>query len=83
MSSMSVVLTQVPKDPREIGTYMGMGMATVSVAALVGPPIDGAFQTHYHGFHEVATFSAVMVLAGGVGCFLTKHTTGKGLFGKV
>jgi MFS family permease len=83
VSSMSVVLAQVPKDPREIGTYMGMGMACVSIAALVGPPIDGAFQTHYHGFHEVATFSAVMVLVGGVGCFLTKLTTSKGLFGKV
>jgi len=80
---MSVVVAQVPKDPREIGTYMGMGMACVSIAALVGPPIDGAFQTHYHGFHEVATFSAVMVLVGGVGCFLTKLTTSKGLFGKV
>jgi MFS family permease len=83
VSGMSVVLTQVPKDPREIGTYMGMGMATVSIAALVGPPIDGAFQTHYHSFNEVATFSGVMVLAGGIGCFLTKHTTGKGIFGKV
>jgi MFS family permease len=83
VSGMSVVLAQVPKDPREIGTYMGMGMATVSIAALVGPPIDGAFQTHYHSFHQVATFSGIMVLVGGITCFLTKHTTGKGIFGKV
>jgi MFS family permease len=83
VSGMSVVLAQIPKDPREIGTYMGMGMATISIAALVGPPIDGAFQTHYHGFHQVSTFSGVMVLAGGIACFLTKHTTEKGIFGKV
>jgi len=83
VSGMSVVLSQVPKDPREIGTYMGMGMATVAIAALVGPPIDGAFQTHYHSFHQVSTFSGVMVLAGGVAILLTKITTGKGLFGKV
>lgn len=83
VSGMSVVLAQVPKDPREIGTYMGMGMAAVSIAALVGPPIDGAFTTHYHGFHQVATFSGIMVLAGGALCFLTKLTTGKGLFSKV
>jgi MFS family permease len=83
VSGMSVVLAQVPKDPREIGTYMGMGMATVAFSALVGPPIDGAFQTHYHSFHQVATFSGVMVLAGGVSIMLTKITTEKGLFGKV
>lgn len=83
VSGMSVVLAQVPKDAREIGTYMGMGMATVSIAALVGPPIDGAFQTHYHSFHQVSTFSGVMVLAGGVSILLTKSTTEKGLFGKV
>jgi len=83
VSGMSVTLAQVPKDPKEIGTYMGMGMATVSIAALIGPPIEGAFVSHYHGFNQVATFSGVFVIAGGVFSLLTKKTTEKGLFGKV
>jgi MFS family permease len=82
VSGMSVVLAQVPKDPKEIGTYMGMGMATVSMGALIGPPIDGAFLTHYKGFNQVATFSGVLVLAGGISVLLTKKTTEKGLLGK-
>jgi MFS family permease len=73
VSGMSVTLAQVPKDPKEIGTYMGMGMATVSIAALIGPPIEGAFVSHYHGFNQVATFSGVFVIAGGVFSLLTKE----------
>ncbi|KAM3084668.1 hypothetical protein ACMFMG_003129 [Clarireedia jacksonii] len=31
-------LASVPRDPRNIGTYMGMGMAVVAFSALIGPP---------------------------------------------
>lgn len=83
VSGMSVVLTQIPKDPRDIGTYMGMGMAVISIAALIGPPIDGAFVSHYHGFSEVSIFSGIVVLVGGAGVILTKMTTEKGVWGKI
>lgn len=83
ISGMSVTLAMVPGDAREIGTYMGMGMAVISVAALIGPPINGAFVSHYHGYNEAAIFCGIVVLAGGVLSFLAKLTTGKGLLGKI
>lgn len=43
-------LAQVPKDPKDTGTYMGMGMLIVSFGALTGLPINGAFVTHYGEF---------------------------------
>lgn len=71
VSGMSAVLVAVPKLPQEIGTYMGMGMACVSIGALIGPPIDGAFVSRYHNFHEVSTFSGTLTIAGGdCGVFL-------------
>lgn len=83
VSGMTVCLTQIPKDPRNIGTYMGMGMAVTSIAALISPPIDGAIIKQYGGYNEVAIFSGVIVLAGGVVALWVKHTTGKGIWGKV
>jgi MFS family permease len=83
VSGMSVLMAGVPKDPREIGTYMGMGMATVAFGALIGPPIDGAFLSRYGGFNEVSIFSGIMTVAGSVAAFLAKATTEKGLFGTV
>ena len=58
-------------------------MAAVSIAALIGPPIDGAFLSHYTGFTQVEAFCGVVVLAGSVLIFLAKQTTGKGLLGKI
>jgi hypothetical protein len=60
-----------------------MGMAMVSIAALIGPPIDGLFVSHYGGFNQVAAFCGVSVLAGGFSILLTKKATEEGLFGKV
>lgn len=83
VSLMSLAFTRVPQDPRQIGTYLGMGMMIVAIAALIGPPINGALVTRYHGFREASIFSGVLGLAGGFVVILAKLATGKGLFAKV
>ncbi|KAK0738160.1 major facilitator superfamily domain-containing protein [Schizothecium vesticola] len=70
-------------DMRNMGTYMGMGLAVGSLAALIGPPVNGAMLEKYGGFLEVSIFSGVMCLAGGVVAFGTKAATKQGLFGRV
>lgn len=82
VSGMTVVMAQIPLDPRNIGTYMGMGMGVVGVAALIGPPIDGAFVAKFHGFSQVEIFSGVVVLAGGLGIVACKINFEGGLRGK-
>jgi len=83
VSGMSVLMAGVPTDPRNIGTYMGMGMAVISIGALIGPPIDGAFLTKFGGYREVSIFSGVVTLTGSITIFLAKATTDKGLWAKV
>jgi len=70
-------------DMRNMGTYMGMGLAVGSLAALIGPPVNGAMLEKYGGFLEVSIFSGVVCLAGGVVAFGTKAATKQGLFGRV
>ena len=82
ISGMAVCLAQITPDAREIGTYMGMGMAVISIAALIGPPIDGALVKEYGGFDEVAIFSGVVVLAGGFGVLVVKFFNPKGIVSK-
>ncbi|CZS94982.1 related to monocarboxylate transporter [Rhynchosporium graminicola] len=82
ISGMAVCLAQITPDPRNLGTYMGMGMAVIAIAALIGPPIDGALVDKYHSFDQVATFSGVLVLAGGFGVVLVKHFNPKGIVSK-
>ncbi|KAI1471653.1 MFS general substrate transporter [Daldinia caldariorum] len=43
ISGGSAAFTEVPKDPRDLGTYIGMGMGLSSIATLIGPPINGVF----------------------------------------
>lgn len=71
------------KDPREIGTYMGMGIAVASISALIGPPVNGALLNKYQGFEQVSILSGVMCLAGGVFTFGSKAATPKGVLGNV
>jgi len=80
---MAACLAQIPKDPRNIGTYMGMGMAVVSLASLIGPPINGALINHYNGFDQASIFSGVVVLVGGTVVLLAKQVSGEGLFAKI
>jgi len=83
ISSMSVSLVTVPKDPRNIGTYMGQGMFVIAFAALIGPPINGALIKRYHSFDESSIFSGTLVLVGSLIVLVAKHATGKGVLAKV
>lgn len=78
---MTVTLSTVPKNQSEMGTYMGMGMSVMSIAVLIGPPINGAFVTKYHGFVEVSYFGGAFVLVGALGVIVAKHLAKKGIFG--
>lgn len=79
VSGVAVGFASCPKDPKDIGTYMGMGMAVASIAALIGPPVNGALIDHYHGFDQVSIFSGVMCLAGGFLVLLAKQASGNGI----
>ena len=83
ISGIPVCFANCPQDPRNIGTYMGMGMAIASLATLVGPPINGALLTHYKSYDQISTFSGAVVLAGSMVVLLAKHFTGQGAFAKV
>ncbi|KAF3071154.1 putative transporter MCH4 [Daldinia childiae] len=83
ISGASAAFTEVPKDPRDIGTYLGMGMSLSSIAALIGPPVNGVFVSKYGGYSEVSIFSGATVLMGGVIALATKATTSKGLLGRI
>lgn len=82
VSGASAAFTECPTDPRDLGTYIGMGMGLSSFAALIGPPVNGVLVSNYGGFSQVTIFSGVMVLAGSFVAFATKATTPKGLFGR-
>lgn len=81
-SSDAVAFACVPRDPRNIGTYMGMGLGTASVEALIGPPVNGALVARYGGFEQVSIMSGVLCLAGAVFTVLVKWTGGRGLLTK-
>ncbi|KAI1780688.1 MFS general substrate transporter [Hypoxylon cercidicola] len=83
ISSASAAFTECPSDPRDLGTYIGMGMAVSSFAALIGPPVNGMFVSKYGRFSEVSIFSGVMLLVGGIVALATKAATPKGLLGRV
>ena len=78
-TGMAVSFTSIPTDPRNIGTYMGMGMGISAIAALAGPPINGALINNF-GFSAMANFSGAMCLVAAVFVTLSKHFTGKGIF---
>ncbi|OJD20887.1 hypothetical protein ACJ73_07776 [Blastomyces percursus] len=83
ISGVAAAFSLCAEDHRDIGTYLGMGMAISSIAVLIGPPINGALVDRYHGFFEASILSGVMCLVGGfivVGC---KLTTAQGILGKV
>ena len=82
VSLMTVALAQVPKDAKNIGTYLGMGMCVVGFAVLIGPPVDGALVSRYGGFDQVSTMSGVFVVVGGLGVLISMHASGKGVFAR-
>ncbi|KAM0452310.1 hypothetical protein ACHAO4_005520 [Trichoderma viride] len=82
ISGATVTITSCADDPRNIGTYTGMGLALGAVGVLIGPPIDGAFVTHYGSFEQVTMFSGAMCLVGGILVLFAKAATPQGIFGK-
>jgi MFS family permease len=82
VSGLSIGLASIPKDPRNIGTFMGMGMAIASVATLVGPPASGAMVNSYHSFTQVAIFSGVVCLIGAVLIVPVKLFSGHGILAR-
>ncbi|KAK1975008.1 riboflavin transporter MCH5 [Colletotrichum cereale] len=83
ISGGSVVFTLCPKSPKDIGTYMGMGIAFASLAVLVGPPVSGALLNRFHGYNQVSIFGGVICMAGTVLTLCAKLFTKEGLFGIV
>lgn len=71
------------KDPQKLGAYMGSGMAVASLAALIGPPVNGALVDRHEGFFEVSIFSGVMCLVGGSIAIVSKVTYSEGLLSRV
>ncbi|KAF4975107.1 hypothetical protein FZEAL_8055 [Fusarium zealandicum] len=82
-SGVSAAFSLVTKDARDNGTYMGMGMAVSSLAALIGPPVNGVLVDKYGGFSQVSVLSGVMCLTGGFVALLTKATTREGIAGNI
>ena len=83
ISGVSAAVSVCPKDPRDIGTYLGMGMSISAIGVLVGPPVNGAFVATYGGFFQVSMFSGAMCIFGGVMALVTKAATPQGVLGRV
>ncbi|KAJ5929482.1 hypothetical protein N7454_006432 [Penicillium verhagenii] len=77
VSLMSPCIAHLSPTPSYIGTYLGMGMAVISVAGLTGTPITGALIDHYNSYTQAAIFSGVSTLVGAALVFLTKLTMEK------
>lgn len=79
----SAAVSLCVKDPRDFGTYLGMGLALAAVGGLIGPPVDGALVDKYGGFFELSMFGGALCLFGGIIALFSKILTPQGLFGKV
>ncbi|KAK1689598.1 major facilitator superfamily domain-containing protein [Colletotrichum godetiae] len=83
ISGGSVVFTLCPKTPKDIGTYMGMGIAFASMAVLIGPPVSGALLNRYHGYDQISIFGGIVCMVGAVLTLCAKLFTTEGLLGFV
>lgn len=82
ISGASVILASCPKDPKDIGTYMGIGLFLSSFAALISPPINGALLTRYDDFLGLSILSGVSLLIGGVAVAFAKAMSPGGVWAK-
>jgi MFS family permease len=82
ISGASAAFSMCTDDPRDIGTYMGMGMSISALGGLIGPPINGAIVDRYQSFFQVAMLSGTLCVVGGIVAALTKLTTKQGIIGK-
>jgi MFS family permease len=83
ISGGSAAFAILPDNPQDIGSYMGPGMAVSSLAALIGPPVNGKLVAKYDSFLQVSIFSGIMCLVGAVLALASKLTHPKGLLGRV
>ena len=83
ISGASAAISLVCKDPRDIGTYMGMGMSISALGGLIGPPVNGALVDRYGGFSQVSVFSGAMCLFGGCIAFVTKAISSEGILERI
>lgn len=83
ISGSSVAITLCPKDPKDIGTYMGMGMTLASTAALLGPPVTGSLLDRYGNFLQASIFSGAFCAGGSILVLLAKMKSEKGIFGRM
>ncbi|KAJ2906326.1 monocarboxylate permease-like protein [Zalerion maritima] len=82
ISGGSVALTVATADPTKTGTYLGMGMATVSIAVLITPPINGAILDQYGGFSQISTMNGILCLGGTAGILVTKMVSKEGIWSR-
>ena len=82
ISGGSTAFTLCVKNPQEGGAILGMGVGVGSLAALIGPPVNGVLANKY-GFGPVGWFSGAICIAGGFVVVLAKATTPKGAFGLI
>ncbi|KAL4982250.1 major facilitator superfamily domain-containing protein [Aspergillus falconensis] len=66
VSGGTVALATCAKNPKDIGTYMGMGMAWTSLGSLIGPPVSGRLEDTDMGYKAVAIFAGTASLLGGL-----------------
>ncbi|RYP58738.1 hypothetical protein DL769_008825 [Monosporascus sp. CRB-8-3] len=83
ISGASAAFSTCLKDARNVGTYMGMGMAIAGIGGLVGPPVNGAIVNAYGRFYQVSMFSGTLCLVGGLIAIAAKRWTPQGLMGNV
>jgi len=73
-----------PKDTRNVGTYIGIGLALSGLGGLIGPPVNGAIVNLYDGdYFQVSMFSGALCLFGGLIALLAKLATPQGILGNV
>lgn len=83
VSGATAALSILTPDPRLSGTYLGMALGVSSLATLIGPPVNGALLSKYHGFFEVSMLSGTMCVVGGLLVVIIKSQTPQGLLGRV
>ncbi|KAE8137776.1 major facilitator superfamily domain-containing protein [Aspergillus pseudotamarii] len=82
VSMLSACFFQIPNDPRDIGTYIGMGMFCAALGALIGTPISGVRVSQSGGSETAWIFSGVVTIVGSFMVLVVKLLSGKGVWCK-
>ncbi|KAB5523835.1 riboflavin transporter MCH5 [Coniochaeta sp. 2T2.1] len=83
VSGATVAISMCPDNLKDMGTWMGQGMAIACLAALVGPPVTGVMLDKYGGYTEVSIFGGVFTLVGAALAVFAKTQTKEGILGRV